>query len=130
MAVSFGASVLARSALTVWWIPNALHQSRSTALVYNCVDMLVCVLASRYVLGKYQKKQEPGQNTYALPVGITLCRVLGIVAGVAATALFCKDRIGLCKAASINFGTGTAGLLPPLLFDYINGTAAEFPTQF
>jgi hypothetical protein len=56
MAVSFGGAVLARSAITVWRIPNALDELRSTALVYNGVDMLVCVLASRYVLADYQKE--------------------------------------------------------------------------
>jgi hypothetical protein len=128
MAVSFGASVLARSALTMWKMPNALHESFATPLVYNGVDMLVCVLTSRYVLAKYQK--EHSQNTYALPVGIYLCRVLGIVAGVAATALFCKDRIVFWKAVTISMGTLSASILPPLLSYYIKETAVKFPIQF
>ncbi len=128
MAVSFGASVLARAALTMWKVP--IHQSPSTALVYNCVDMVVCVIISRYVLQTYQKEFEPIEKGNALPIGISLARIAGLVAGVAATALLCRNRIDFWNAVIINMGTGCAGILVVLIPVYLYGKVPEFPTQF
>jgi hypothetical protein len=128
MAVSLGFSILARAALTAKYIPHAFGKSYATALVYSAADMLVCALASRYVLGKFQKAFKRDTNDYTLAVGMTASRVAGLVAGVVATVLFCNDKVSPLQALLINMGAGFAGLLPEL-DHYFRGEDTKFPIQ-
>jgi len=91
--------------------------------------MLVCALVSRYVIGEYQKEPRIAKNEYALPFGISASRVLGVVAGVAATTLHCNDKVSFLQAFTINMGAGCACLLPELLTCYYYGKDGRFPIQ-
>lgn len=109
MAV-LGVSFLTRTVLS----SASAHTPVPTALVYNGVDMVLCIFVFKYM----QSRTKPGQNKADAEIrDIFYSRCIGCISGIVATRLLCERPIQPLFAVGINVAALVASFLANVLGD-------------